>query len=92
MERIDKYLSTQGSSFIPGEVWQAVALAVSYRVEMRISKVMRFPGGYGAYVCPRCSVTLDKDFQAFCDRCGQKLNWNGCRKAAVIFPGKSNLR
>lgn len=26
-------------------------------------------------VCPRCLSTVDRDFQAFCDRCGQKLAW-----------------
>ena len=26
-------------------------------------------------VCPRCECTLDREYQSFCDRCGQKLKW-----------------
>ena len=36
------------------------------------------------FVCPRCSVTLDREFAAFCDRCGQRLDWKYYKKATVI--------
>ena len=26
-------------------------------------------------VCPKCLCTLDREYQSFCDRCGQKLRW-----------------
>lgn len=26
-------------------------------------------------VCPRCNRTLDREYQKFCDRCGQRLAW-----------------
>ena len=26
-------------------------------------------------VCPRCRTPLEREYQAFCDRCGQKLGW-----------------
>lgn len=26
-------------------------------------------------VCPRCDCTIDREYQSFCDRCGQKLRW-----------------
>ncbi len=28
------------------------------------------------YLCPRCDVTMERDYQAYCDRCGQCLSWN----------------
>ena len=26
-------------------------------------------------VCPRCRNSLEREYQSFCDRCGQKLSW-----------------
>ena len=26
-------------------------------------------------LCPRCKVTIEREYQAFCDRCGQCLSW-----------------
>ena len=26
-------------------------------------------------VCPRCQRTIERDYQSFCDRCGQYLEW-----------------
>jgi predicted amidophosphoribosyltransferase len=26
-------------------------------------------------VCPRCQLTIERDYQGFCDRCGQCLEW-----------------
>ena len=35
---------------------------------------------------PSCHVTLDREFMAYCDRCGQRLDWEGYRNAKIIFP------
>lgn len=40
----------------------------------------------GYYVCPNCKTTLDREFAAFCDRCGQRLDWRRCEKARIIYP------
>jgi hypothetical protein len=32
--------------------------------------------GYSYPVCPQCTCTMDRAFQSYCDRCGQKLAWN----------------
>lgn len=59
---------------------------LSYRSKAKICEVMhRGDGGY--YLCPRCRTSLDRDFQCYCDLCGQHLDWAGYRKAKVIFPG-----
>lgn len=42
----------------------------------------------GFPVCPRCNTSLDREFQAFCDRCGQMLNWRDYRNARLIYPQK----
>lgn len=33
------------------------------------------------YLCPRCDVTTERDYQAYCDRCGQSLNWTRISQA-----------
>ena len=64
---------------------------IRYRQKMRIREVMVFSspvyGKIGYYVCPRCSTTLEREFMPFCDRCGQRLDWRGYRKAKKICPG-----
>ena len=27
-------------------------------------------------VCPRCGITMEREYQHFCDRCGQQLDWS----------------
>ena len=27
------------------------------------------------YLCPRCSIPLEREFVPYCDQCGQKLSW-----------------
>lgn len=38
-------------------------------------------------VCPKCETPLAREYQAYCDRCGQKLDWIGYRNAEIILPG-----
>lgn len=52
---------------------------LSYRQPVFITECFTFDSPYGSYfypVCPRCHTTMDKEFQSYCDRCGQKLDWN----------------
>ena len=66
----------------------------SYRTAMRVKEVMvcksAWMGETGYYVCPRCRVTLEREFIAFCGRCGQRLDWSEYKKAAIIYPGAIN--
>lgn len=64
----------------------------SYRVGMLVEEVMVFEtwfGKSGYYICPRCKITMDREFISFCDRCGQKLDWKNYRKAKIVYPGKA---
>ena len=64
----------------------------SYRKGMLVNEVMVFEtcfGKTGYYVCPRCKITMDREFMSFCDRCGQKLDWKNYRKAKIVYPGKA---
>lgn len=51
---------------------------IIHEMEKRDAKKInekRLLSGSFFYVCPNCKITLDKEFQAYCDKCGQKLKW-----------------
>lgn len=35
-------------------------------------------------VCPRCHSTIEREYQSFCDRCGQKLGWDYFHYATLM--------
>lgn len=75
-------------------VWQLLLFFAGYRWPMQVTEIMVFTsifGDRGYYVCPRCKITLERDFMGFCDRCGQRLDWQGYKNAKEIYPGDSQL-
>ncbi len=45
--------------------------------------------GYSLFpICPACNCTFDRDFQAYCDHCGQCLDWSHYEDAHIIFHDK----
>ena len=66
-------------------------LALSYRRPMRIRELMVFPAMRpmdSYYVCPRCQITLEREFIKYCDRCGQCLDWAKYEQARIVYPGR----
>ena len=59
--------------------------AVSYRIPLPVTKVIAYSNSTYP-ICPRCTISLEREYQAFCDRCGQKLNWNLLENTKVIYP------
>lgn len=61
---------------------------VSFRVPMPVTELKMFPDCHGQpayYVCPRCGITMEREFMSFCDRCGQRLGWRSYRTAKIIY-------
>lgn len=72
-----------------------LATACSYRRPLLVRELMIFPvkpEPYGYYVCPRCRITVEREFMLYCDRCGQHLDWSRYEQAAIIYPGDKNRR
>lgn len=65
-------------------------ILAGYRMKMPVTEVMCFPDGNGYYVCPRCHMTMEREFMNCCDRCGQHMDWKGYRKAKIVYPGRRN--
>lgn len=57
--------------------------AESYRTPMAVTQVRKYRNAT-YYICPRCSVTMEREFMAYCDRCGQCLKWKHYRQARVV--------
>ena len=85
-ESIGQHISVSSTAIQNVLLW-----SVPFRFPMPVTEVMIFKtshGNTGYYVCPRCSITMEREFVSVCDRCGQRLNWKGRKKAKVIYPGK----
>lgn len=63
---------------------------VSFRAPMRVSQVQYCRCAFGGYtcfpVCPRCEVSIEREYQRFCDYCGQRLDWEDFANPATILP------
>ncbi len=62
-----------------------LATAEEYRLPMRVTEMKVFYDNMAYFVCPRCKITMERDFCAYCDRCGQRLNWCAYKRARRIF-------
>lgn len=36
-------------------------------------------------VCPKCNCTVEREYQNYCDRCGQALNWQQYHRAMIVL-------
>jgi len=62
--------------------------AVSYRKPMTVTAVrgIRYSFGLTTFpICPRCGISMDREYTAYCDRCGQALGWKDLDHARVIL-------
>ncbi len=59
--------------------------SVSYRLPMIVSEIYLYRDKNTYPVCPRCKTTLEREYQSYCDRCGQFLNWDKFDKALIVL-------
>lgn len=59
--------------------------ADSFRLPMAVNEIHLHRNNMAFSVCPRCRITLDRDYQAYCDRCGQALDWKHFKLALVVL-------
>ena len=57
-----------------------------YRKAMAVKECVLYTHtGYSFPVCPRCNSSLEREYQSYCDRCGQCLDWKEYRKAKMRY-------
>ena len=69
----------------------SIELGVSSRSPMSVTYIRCHQETFGSSnypVCPCCKATLDREYQAFCDRCGQCFSWKDFHKTTVVLPVK----
>ena len=70
-----------------------IQLQLSYRQPMPVTAAMYFPDCHPPVMfplCPRCHITMEREYQSYCDRCGQQLAWEqyGRRTRIIIKLGR----
>lgn len=76
---------TPNDLLIPSEIWREI----TFRTPMPVTAIRYYRCQYGHTsfpVCPQCEITLEREYQSFCDRCGQHLSWKDFAHATVILP------
>lgn len=64
---------------------------MAFREPMPVTHIRCFrylSGVTGFPVCPQCGRTMEREYQSYCDRCGQRLDWDNFSKATIILPQK----
>lgn len=61
--------------------------AFTYQIPMEVTQVLKRLNGDCYPVCPRCKMTIEREYMGFCDRCGQKLGWAKLKNAIYVYPG-----
>lgn len=64
-----------------------LAEAITYRTPLPVTKVILYNHDNPYPVCPRCARSMEREYMSFCDRCGQKLNWDLFEHATICRPG-----
>ena len=59
--------------------------AEGFRAPMSVTEVHQFRNGDTYPVCPQCHITVAREYQAYCDRCGQCLSWNAFPQAVIVM-------
>lgn len=70
-------------------VEQSICRESAFRTPMPVTEIRcyRWEHGLSGFsVCPQCHSTLEWEYQQFCDRCGQRLDWKNYHKATIILP------
>lgn len=62
-------------------------LAPTYRWPMSVTEVHVYRDRSSYPLCPRCKSTMEREYQRFCDRCGQRLNWSQLEDAREVYIG-----
>ena len=62
--------------------------ASAYRIPMKVVAVRRYPSNPELFtypLCPRCDLPMDREYQNYCEHCGQALSWSQLNKAEVVL-------
>lgn len=62
-------------------------LSPTYRIPIPVTEVHIYRDRSSYPLCPRCKSTMEREYQRFCDRCGQRLNWDQFEDSKEVYIG-----
>lgn len=78
---------TPNDFLVPSTAWREMA----FRKPMPVTQIRCRHLSYGLTgypVCPQCGITMEREYQSYCDRCGQCLDWKDFSKAVALTSKK----
>lgn len=78
-----------GFNLTPNDLLLETIYEEQHQIPMFVTHVRCFreSTGIAMYpICPRCSSTIEREYQQFCIRCGQSLDWSNIKKASIVPP------
>lgn len=84
---LDQFDEDGNLDVCPTRILYELLLSPTYRIPMKVKEVCSYKWGADFPACPRCGTTMEHEYQFFCDRCGQRLNWSGFDDAEVKHIG-----
>lgn len=71
----------------PIQVLYELLLSPTYRWPRKVKEVCSYKWCVEFPRCPRCGISMEREYQRFCDRCSQRLNWSGFDDVEVRYIG-----
>ena len=65
-----------------------IIIAPSYRIPKKVKKIRVYPDNCFFGVCPKCNNSIDREYQTFCNCCGQRLDWSKLNEAEEQWIGR----
>lgn len=53
-------------------------------IPMLVEKAIVYKNGDAYWICPNCNTTFEREYQKYCDRCGQHLKWGSLKNIKYI--------
>ena len=72
---------------LPTRMLYELLLSTTYRWPWKVKIVCSSRWGAEFPKCPRCGTTMEREYQLFCNHCGQRLNWSGFGECEVKYIG-----
>lgn len=69
------------------EVILDLLLSPTYRIPMPVTEIHIYWDQCSYPLCPQCKITMVREYQRFCDRCVQQLDWSKFEDAKEVYIG-----
>ena len=61
---------------------------LSFRMPLDVTEVNVYHEDDYYPRCPRCRLSIEREFMRYCDRCGQRLSWKRFHDVRLIVKNK----